>query len=637
MSQRTFVRFAQGRTALLTTLGIAIATSSMMSPPRASAETDPASRSSGTATTSEISRPTREAEPDLNAIRQVQLASIADREVHAEGFETFLESTELPPTSPAASEATSVDLQVMQSGFMDPNGVHVVVLKPRAKRGTYHIPKPPSGNAYDFLRDHLKRAAKADSGRIVFPKDAFIELESPPIEGLFDKGEPVYATHVMLADLEDCVVDLNGCTLKVLRQSRGITIRESKRVLLRNGTIEGSGLITSIARITPDDSPAGFRMDVLPEHQTILYEQYGDEPPPLITVGAAMKNAADQWRIAREDYSEFFANRSDLPYNHFRYVDGSYIATTAMGDNHYPFTPATTHVWLLHENNQGNAIHLDNKDELEDVTIEDVVLRNIPGMGIAGEMNRGLHIQRVRFDLPDEEPSVFAVSSDGIHINANGGDILIEDNELGPNGDDKITVKGNYWRVTELIRGLGQVIVRPVDRKTSVRRWGLKGQRLIQVDRDYNVIAKTKLAASSKKDSSKQHKLELTEVPPSLEVGSIIGNVDHAGSRVVVRNNRLIDTRAQGVLVQTSHVAVVKNHFEGIGGPAIKLNMNMNLWYEAIRTGDVLIADNTFAETCFGRTKPNDLIQFVQLNGNEQTVPIIDDVRIIGNQLVARP
>ncbi|MEM9368674.1 MAG: hypothetical protein AAGD07_22000, partial [Planctomycetota bacterium] len=349
----------------------------------------------------------------------VQGASLADRDVQAVGYDEFHARTELPAVSPQRSLAKENDLVVSVSGFIDAGPVEAVVLKPRHKAGVYKIPAAPRGNAYEFLKTHLKEASRSGVGRILFPADSVFEIDPPLIGGTAGTESAEYAAHLVIREMEDVTIDLNGSTLRYLKADRGITIRDSRRIALRNGTIEGSGLLVSVAEITPDDSPAGFRLDILPEYRAQIANEYGSDPPPLITVGAAQKNEAGQWRIARDDYAEIFTNRRNRPFNQFDYDNGSFIATTETSREGGTFAPGTTHVWLLHQNNAGNAIHLDNEDHLENITLEDIKLVNIPGMGIAGEVNRGLHVRNVEFALSDDRHSVFSLSSDGIHINAN--------------------------------------------------------------------------------------------------------------------------------------------------------------------------------------------------------------------------
>ena len=301
----------------------------------------------------------------------------------------------------------------------------------------------------------------------------------------------------------------------------------------------------------------------------------------------------------------------------------------------FPFE-AGDHVWIQHENNIAPGIFLDNEagNGIEDITFEQLSISNIAGMQIVGEVVRGLHIDGVRIEADPTDPTAFlAGASDGIHINNNGGDIVIENSYLGPNGDDKITIKGDYWKLTAIDTTTNQVTIEPVARNKSVTRWGNSGNRITFVDDEFGVVGTTTLSADSIRDSGKRHFAILDTIPDGVQVGSIIANVDNSGGRVVIRNNEMAETRAQAILVQTSHVVVENNRISGIVGPAIKLNLALHKWYESVNVSNVLVKDNEFRRSSQSVAKSNELITIFQIDRCLHVVEIIDDVLITGNKL----
>src|SRR5690606_2703163 len=141
------------------------------------------------------------------------------------------------------------------------------------------------------------------------------------------------------------------------------------------------------------------------------------------TVGSAELGPDNQWRLGSERYGELFTNRG-RPHNNFVYQSGSFIATSGLLRDENPFKP-NDHAWLLHENNSGHALFLDNTTSVEDITLQDLSFVNIPGMVVAGELTRGLHLNRVELAVDPSTNPLLASASDGVHINANGGDIVI--------------------------------------------------------------------------------------------------------------------------------------------------------------------------------------------------------------------
>ena len=230
-----------------------------------------------------------------------------------------------------------------------------------------------------------------------------------------------------------------------------------------------------------------------------------------------------------------------------------------------------------------------------------MVLENIPGMAIAGQIERGLHLDHfVTQRLSNQLVKGFlAVASDTIHLNASQGDILIEDCRFGASGDDHINIKANYWRVTNIDIPTRTVSVQPAGRSASLDIWGRRGHSVVFIDSSLKVLGETTLSKNSISDPKKQHRLILEEIPAGLAAGSLVANRTTSGGRLVIRNNKFGPTRAQGILVQTQHVLIENNSFDGIAGPAIQVKFAPKDWYESILPKNILIRENRFGHVAF--------------------------------------
>lgn len=563
-------------------------------------------------------------------------SSLVDRVVNTNQFAEFRSATSVPSISPVLSAAGSNDLVVTYNGLAGPSRVTAVVLKPRlAGKSTYQIPTPSNNtNHYAFLRNHIQSAKSADAGLIRFPSNYTFNITPPIPYSQQSTGAFAQVAHLDLDDLTDVVIDLNGSTLKLQQKVVGIRIESSERLTIRNGRIEGTAPFASVAEVRSANNPWGFRLEVIPQFRSQIEAEYPNDPP-LITVGTVEPHAGG-WRIRSEGYAELFTNRGSNDFNRFNYNNGNYTPTSRIevknvGDV-VPYSPGD-HVFLLHENNSGFGVYVNNYTSkgVEDLSFENVDLVNIPGMGINGEVRRGFHMDDVRILANNQ--SIFGSSSDGVHFNANGGDIVIENSVLGPTGDDKITVKGNYWGVTEVDAAKKELRVEPIDNNQSVNRWGWKDDKVVFIDGSFDVLGDAELKSNSRRIRSKEHIIELKSIPNGIGVGSIIGNIDNSGGRVIIRNSDFHESRSQGVLTQTSNVVIDNNSFAGIGGPAITVEQALEDWYEAVNTRNVLIRDNTFARSSQNIAKPNELIHFNQVNSQGQPVEVIDNVLIANNQI----
>ena len=151
---------------------------------------------------------------------------------------------------------------------------------------------------------------------------------------------------------------------------------------------------------------------------------------------------------------------------------GRFVARSASARGSRPFEPGQ-HVYLLHRNNDAPGVILQNFEaDVEDIGLEDLTLENIPGMAIFGEVNRGIHLNRVRVVPDRSDPlSLWGSSSDAFHINHHGGDVVVENSEFGASADDLVTAKGNWWKVETIDRATGAVTVGPANKRHGVHLW----------------------------------------------------------------------------------------------------------------------------------------------------------------------
>jgi len=561
-------------------------------------------------------------------------ASVLDRLVGMPSAEyvDLLAALDVPARSPAT--ASPGDLVVERHDLVDPETLRIVVRKPVAGSGAPFrigvLPADPVA-AHARLKERLEEASETGASTILFPPDATIRLSNP---------KPG-AAHIVLEEFEDVVIDFNGSTIELLGLAPGIVIENSRRLLLRGGTLKSPHLLASVAVAETDaTSPIGVHLRVLSPFVQALEASFSDTGagPALATIGRA-RRVGERWEPLADDNVDVFVNRGDKT-DRFAYrgpdeASGTHARFEALSigsRDESPFEHGQPFL-LLHLNNAANGIVLDNANaDVEDISLVDMTLMNIAGMGVFGEVNRGLHLDGVEIvPDPDNPLSLLGSSSDAFHINNNGGDIVVENSRFGPSADDLLTVKGNWWRVSEIDAGAGTAEVVNAERRYGVHVWARAGDRLVATDGELKLIGATRHTARSVKRGSKRHTVQLGTLPAWLLPGTLVANPDLGGGRMIVRNTRFESTRAQGILIQTRHVVVEGNTFTNIAGPAIELNFALTDWHEGVTAGNVLIRDNRFESTGAGRTKPPFSVYFHERDANGTPIRVIGDVRLADN------
>ncbi len=518
-------------------------------------------------------------------------------------FAGFKQAMAVPASSPVSATAAATDTVVEYEQVGGGDSLEAVILRPTSGE-VFRVP-PPSGDGDDLqlLNDALEEAADSGAALVLFPRGETYTISTP--------------SPVQIEGFSGATIDFNESIVELHREGVGVRIAESSTVVLRNGQIAGHGQLASIGEVVFDaEGRPTFR--IADPYRAALDRT---DEADLVTVGAATE-INGRWAVESDGFVELFANRSGR--NVYAYDDGVFRpeGTVEMEGSFQE----GQNVWLLHRNNEGHGVMLDNKDHLSDVTIEDMTLTNIPGMAIAGEVERGLHLRNV--DLLRADGQVFAASSDAVHVNANGGDIVIEDCVFEANADDKINIKGNYWAVAAVDRQDRTITVEPVDRSVNARNWGSAGDRVTFIEPDLSLVGNARIV-NALSDGSKRHVVQLDEVPASVQSGMLVANPDNSGGRVVIRHNIFDGTRSQGVLVQTQHVVVESNRFANIAGPAIELRMVLREWFEAVNVDNVLIEANVFSKSSLAAYKPNEQIHVEQTNGLGDAVSVIGNVRIV--------
>ena len=541
----------------------------------------------------------------------------------------FFEAIETPAQSTTFVDEN--DLSVEEMGLPDGQVLRIVIRKPYNDGSVLQIdsvPEEPDA-AREFLLEKFSEAASSSVSTLRFPAGSLIRLSSP------GSNQP----HLSVSGLADKIVDFNGSTLVFEDAERGFSISDMQRVVFKNGTLKTDILISSVARVETDNSPTGFKFTLLPEYVAPLeatFSRLGREVTARTFGKAELDNGT--YSIDAEGYYELFTNRNNR-INNYAYQKATnetaahFKATTEGNDDHSALRVGDL-LYALHFNNNGHAVYLNNvNDDVEDLTFENITFSNIAGMGIAGEIARGLHIDRLRV-IPDENNSlaIWGSSSDAIHINNNGGDIIVENSSFNGSADDQFTAKGNWWRIVELNRENATLLVeRAGDYGYAIEHWARAEDELVVIGPDFEVIAKVSSMNMSVAHTVNRHELSVDNMPTDVKVGHLIANLNNAGGRVLIRNNDFYHSRSQGALLQTQHMIVRDNVFSKIAGPAVKLNLSLQDWYEGVNGSNIAVLNNQFIDTGLDPTKPLLAVEINGENDHGELVEVIDSVLLLGN------
>jgi hypothetical protein len=282
----------------------------------------------------------------------------------------------------------------------------------------------------------------------------------------------------------------------------------------------------------------------------------------------------------------------------FRYVGGQTYAFGA-GERLFPVPPSAGNFLATARDNNYGAIIVDGGASFID--IDGVAIYSSPGSAIgligAGPAVRIAHCHITRKPdallRPGEQRRFISTLSDGMDVITSAGDVVIEDNEIGYQGDDGLNIRSDVRAATATAAYTLSAV--PAWGGASYYRVG--GLVDIYDAKARNLVASGVpiIASSPSTQNPGQMQLVLAQTMPALQTGQAyrISPRDWGSARVIVRNNWFHDNSERGVVVHGNAVAVVDNRFDRTAESAIQLLYdNQSGHPEGPVVSDVVISGN---------------------------------------------
>jgi hypothetical protein len=255
---------------------------------------------------------------------------------------------------------------------------------------------------------------------------------------------------------------------------------------------------------------------------------------------------------------------------------------------------AGNRVLIRHQVYSANAVHC---FECERVAVEDVKIMSAPGMGLYfANSGRGFLLRNISIK-PACDPNCGgaqpSVASDGIHFAASAGGIVIEDSDIGWQGDDSVNITGL------LVVGRAQPTASELEAgwvkiSESFKKWfwlfrigtevllfdlGLQERgmaRVLDLDKDRLRVKLSRL--------------------PNREHDIVVTPVDRVPRDVLVRNNKFHDHRGRAILMGASNALIEGNAIERLTMAAIIMAADTAFWFEGPGGTNIRIQGNRISK-----------------------------------------
>ncbi|KAI9034034.1 pectin lyase fold/virulence factor [Hyaloraphidium curvatum] len=232
-------------------------------------------------------------------------------------------------------------------------------------------------------------------------------------------------------------------------------------------------------------------------------------------------------------------------------------------------------------------------------TIEQVRMHGCPGKAlVATDGSHSLRITRSRFSLPEQpvphkSDRFISMTVDGLFFGKVHGGVLIEDTEVGWNGDDCLNVHNPL--------GVG---VRYAEWDTAVvgkaPAWKIvfgEGDLVSFRRPDFSEFGFEAKVVSAWQSSGEEWTIKLDRALPDFtnvdRSRLLVVNHRWTASNVVIRNFHCHDNRARGLLLQVPNVLVERSLFSNIQMSAVRITASA-MWGEGLPSRNVMLRNNTF-------------------------------------------
>jgi len=259
-------------------------------------------------------------------------------------------------------------------------------------------------------------------------------------------------------------------------------------------------------------------------------------------------------------------------------------------------------------------------EKCTEVHLENVNIYSNPGMGVVGDECSDINIRHLKVMIRPGTGRWMSCTADATNFRGCRGTIVMENCLFEGQGDDATNVRsGEYLLVSERLDNNKLCI------KTGYRYGGDPAPPEIDDKLEISGEDKPLLPYSTvtvrSVEINKQDKTLIVgffeKLPERTGKGDVVGNASSCPV-LRIRNCTAIRNRARGFIVKTRNVIIEDCTFQDICASAVGLEADINAWWEAIGSSNVIIRNNRFIDCKF---EPEYLHGVIESHTMSQTAP----------------
>ncbi len=290
------------------------------------------------------------------------------------------------------------------------------------------------------------------------------------------------------------------------------------------------------------------------------------------------------------------------------------------------------------------------------VLVENVNIYSNPGMGLIARDSRDIYLSHLKVMIRPGSGRWMSCTADATNFESCRGTIIIENCLFEGQGDDATNVRsGEYLLVDERLNDTKLRIKHGYTYTSGIPDSPRIGDILEISSGKIPLIPYTTATVKSVEVNEKENALIVefsSKLPENTGKGDIVGNSSSCPV-LRIRNCTAVRNRARGFIVKTRDVIIENCTLQDICASGVGLEADVNAWWEAIGSRNVIIRNNRFIRCKFEPEYLNGVIEshtmsdttpagvhqnitienniFLGSDGNILKLGSADDVKIINN------
>lgn len=230
----------------------------------------------------------------------------------------------------------------------------------------------------------------------------------------------------------------------------------------------------------------------------------------------------------------------------------------------------------------------------QDIFVENFTVYTAPGVGVHAVDSTNLYFNRFKLQLKPNSKRLMTSTADGLHFDANFGDMKITNSLFENTHDDALNAKSGYYYSVGSVEITSKKIV--ISRKTTgIVAPKIDNKMEVYDPETFELIGEFTVANCEAYGDGYviTAKESLARMGTEKWIGANIMNAS-ASAKLVFSNNIIRNKRNRGLLVQVRGALIENNSFINVAHAAIFVHSVFDFFNEAMVPSDIVIRGNKF-------------------------------------------